>query len=112
MIIVKSIAAIAGLSLVVGSVSHTTSRAASRGRSWEEQTPVERGRLVEPLRAGLGSSPYEQVGPGPYMHVPHYHRPDGGYDSLVDLSREVNGVPCGIGCQARALRRWGYLPPR
>ena len=81
---------------------------------WDERTPVGHGQLAAPVvlgGPGLGIvSPYQQIGPNQYVHIPHYQGPDGGYDNLSDLSREVNGVPCGIGCQARALHRWGYTP--
>jgi hypothetical protein len=35
-----------------------------------------------------------------------YQNPDGTYDSLADLSRDVWGVPCGIECTRDAQARW------
>lgn len=37
-----------------------------------------------------------------------YQAPDGSYDSLADLSRDVWGVPCGITCTQRAQARWAH----
>lgn len=77
--------------------------------------PVGHGQRTVPAALPLGAgvvvqSPYSRLGNGSYVRVPHYQGPDGAYDSLVELSREVNGVPCGIDCQRRALVRWGYAP--
>ena len=35
-----------------------------------------------------------------------YQNPDGTYDSLADLSRDVWGVPCGVECTREAQARW------
>lgn len=40
-----------------------------------------------------------------------YQNPDGTYPSVSDLSRAVNGVPCGVECTADAEVRWGLVPP-
>lgn len=40
-----------------------------------------------------------------------YQNPDGTYPSVSDLSRAVNGVPCGVECEADAAVRWGLAPP-
>lgn len=42
-----------------------------------------------------------------------YQNPDGTYDSLADLSRDIRGIPCGIECTREAQARWahyGYRP--
>ncbi|MGA3301923.1 MAG: hypothetical protein ABSC72_01385 [Methylovirgula sp.] len=41
----------------------------------------------------------------------YYQSPDGTYPSVSDLSRAVNGVPCGLECTAEADGRWGLAPP-
>ena len=35
-----------------------------------------------------------------------YQNPDGTYDSLADLTRDVWGVPCGVECTNEARARW------
>jgi hypothetical protein len=35
-----------------------------------------------------------------------YQGPRGGYDSLSDYSRSVEGTPCGMNCTRRAQQRW------
>jgi hypothetical protein len=44
------------------------------------------------------------------VRVPHYRGPDGSYDSLTDLTQDINGIPCGVECTRRSLIRWGYRP--
>lgn len=47
-------------------------------------------------------------------HPDIYQNPDGTYDSLADLSRDIWGVPCGIECTHEAQARWaryGYRLP-
>ena len=40
------------------------------------------------------------TGPGLVLKTSHYQQPDGSYDSLSDLVRDVNGTPCGLDCPA------------
>lgn len=40
------------------------------------------------------------TGPGLILKMSHYQQPDGTYDSVSDLVRDVNGTPCGIDCPA------------
>ena len=44
----------------------------------------------------------------PTQHYSIYQNPDGTYDSLADLSRDVWGVPCGIECTQEARARWSH----
>lgn len=41
-----------------------------------------------------------------------YQNPDGSYPSLSNFVRDINGVPCGVECEADADRRWGVRPQR
>ncbi len=44
--------------------------------------------------------------PAPYYDA--YQNPDGTYDSLADLGRDIRGTPCGIECTQRAQARWAH----
>jgi hypothetical protein len=50
----------------------------------------------------------------PAQHYDAYQNPDGTYDSLADLSRDVRGIPCGIECtqdsQARGSHYYATHP--
>ncbi len=35
-----------------------------------------------------------------------YQAPDGTYDSLADLTRDIDGTPCGVECTREAQARW------
>jgi len=37
----------------------------------------------------------------------NYTGPDGRYDNLSDLTRSIEGTPCGVACTDRAQARWG-----
>lgn len=41
-----------------------------------------------------------------------YQAPDGSYDSLADLTRDVWGIPCGVVCTQKAQARWAGYPYR
>ncbi|MDR3407023.1 MAG: hypothetical protein P4L68_00830 [Methylovirgula sp.] len=41
-----------------------------------------------------------QTGPGLVLKMSNYQQPDGSYDALADLVRDVNGTPCGVDCPA------------
>ncbi|HLH12730.1 MAG TPA: hypothetical protein VKV77_12760 [Methylovirgula sp.] len=38
-----------------------------------------------------------------------YQGPNGTYDSLADLVRDVRGIPCGINCTRAAMMRWSRV---
>jgi hypothetical protein len=44
----------------------------------------------------------------PAQHLSIYQNPDGTYDSLADLSRDIRGIPCGIECTQDAQARWSH----
>ncbi len=44
--------------------------------------------------------------PTPYYDA--YQNPDGTYDSLADLTRDIRGIPCGIECTQEAQARWAH----
>jgi hypothetical protein len=51
---------------------------------------------------------------GPAQGYSIYQNPDGTYDSMADLSRDIWGVPCGLECTREAQARWaryGYRFP-
>ena len=50
------------------------------------------------------------AGPGLVLKMSNYQQPDGTYDSLADLTRSVNGTPCGIDCPAPSRVIW-VSPP-
>jgi hypothetical protein len=68
---------------------------------------------LDPLGVVAFRTPFTAIptpdGPA-LVRIPHYQGPDGTYDDLGDLTRSINGVPCGQECTARALARWGYTP--
>jgi hypothetical protein len=36
-----------------------------------------------------------------------YQNPDGTYPSLANMTRDIDGTPCGIECTAEGYHRWG-----
>lgn len=44
--------------------------------------------------------------PYPAQHYSIYQNPDGSYDSLADLTRDIWGIPCGVECTREAEARW------
>jgi hypothetical protein len=50
------------------------------------------------------------TGPGLILKMSHYQQPDGTYDSVSDLVRDVNGTPCGIDCPAPSRVLWASPP--
>ena len=51
-----------------------------------------------------------QTAPGLVLKTSHYQQPDGTYDQVSDLVRDVNGTPCGIDCPAPSRVIW-VSPP-
>jgi len=51
------------------------------------------------------------TGPGLVLKTSHYQQPDGTYDQLADLVRDVNGTPCGIDCPAPSRVIFASPPP-
>jgi hypothetical protein len=49
-------------------------------------------------------------GPGLILKMSQYQQPDGSYDSLSDLVRDVNGTPCGLDCPAPSRLIWASPP--
>lgn len=41
-----------------------------------------------------------------------YQNPDGTYDLLSDLTRDVWGIPCGVECTREAQARWSHYTYR
>jgi hypothetical protein len=41
-----------------------------------------------------------------------YQNPDGSYDSMADLSRDIRGIPCGIECTQESHARWAHYGTR
>jgi hypothetical protein len=50
------------------------------------------------------------LGPGLVLKMSNYQQADGTYDSLADLTRDVNGTPCGIDCPAPSRVLWASAP--
>ena len=48
------------------------------------------------------------ITPIPAQHYDAYQNPDGTYDSLADLTRDVRGIPCGVECTREAQARWSH----
>lgn len=48
----------------------------------------------------------------PYQAYDIYQDPDGSYDSLADLTRDIKGIPCGVVCTERAQARWAHYAYR
>jgi len=42
----------------------------------------------------------------PHVNYSGYVDPNGQYDSLADLTRAINGTPCGIECTEQHERLW------
>ena len=51
------------------------------------------------------------TGPGLVLKMSHYQQPDGTYDQLADLVRDVNGTPCGVDCPAPSRVIFASPPP-
>jgi hypothetical protein len=73
--------------------------------------------IVVPVVPGLGfQTPFFDVltpdGDEALVRIPHYQGPDGAYDSLADLTNEIQGTPCGRECTEQSMIRWGYEPVR
>lgn len=82
--------------------------------------PVSKSALVAAgaLVLGIAFSNASQAQEWHYGYPAHaysiYQNPDGTYDSLSDLTRDIRGIPCGIECTREAQARWahyGYRPP-
>lgn len=69
-----------------------------------------KSRFLILLAAGalLGLAPVPSIARGYCRAVPYgiYQSPDGTYDSLADLVRDVRGTPCGVECTRAAMARW------
>jgi hypothetical protein len=44
----------------------------------------------------------------PAQHYDIYQNPDGSYESVSDLSRDIRGTPCGVTCTREAQARWSH----
>lgn len=44
----------------------------------------------------------------PVQGLSIYQNPDGTYDSIADLSRDIRGIPCGIECTGESQARWAH----
>lgn len=82
--------------------------------------PIAKSALVAAgaLIVGVAFSGASQAQKWHYAYPAHaysiYQNPDGTYNSLADLSRDIRGVPCGIECTHEAQARWshyGYRAP-
>ena len=50
------------------------------------------------------------AGPGVVFKGYQYQQPDGTYDNVSDLVRDVNGTPCGVDCPAPSAVFWASGP--
>lgn len=53
----------------------------------------------------LAGSPARNVNSDSYNI---YQSPGGGYDSVADYSRDLEGTPCGMNCTRAAQLRWAH----
>jgi hypothetical protein len=51
------------------------------------------------------------AGPGLVLKGSNYQQWDGTYASLADLTRDVNGTPCGVDCPAPSRIFFASAPP-
>jgi hypothetical protein len=56
--------------------------------------------MAQPARAMFHAIPYDS-----------YQGPRGGYASLSDYVRDVEGIPCGTQCTLAAQQRWSQSRP-
>jgi hypothetical protein len=60
------------------------------------------------LAMSTPSQAQQQHDPYAAQHYSLYQNPDGSYDSLTDLTRDIWGIPCGVECTREAQARWSH----